>query len=56
MLAELDIEGISFYAEVVFGIGKNLSFKSVLGCCGVWINSYAFKVGRWYALQALKHI
>ena len=26
--------GISFHAVVVFGLGKNLLFKSVLGRCG----------------------
>ena len=29
----LDLWGISFYAVVVFGLGKNLLFKSVLGHC-----------------------
>ena len=31
----LDLWGISFHAVVVFGLGKNLLFKSVLGRCGV---------------------
>ena len=34
-LLSLDLWGISFHAVVVFGLGKNLSFKSVLGHCGV---------------------
>ena len=29
----LDIWGISFHAVVVFGLGKNLLFKSMLGRC-----------------------
>ena len=29
----LDLWGISFHAVVVFGLGKNLLFKSVLGRC-----------------------
>ena len=29
----LDLLGISFHAEVVFGLGKKLLFKSVLGHC-----------------------
>ena len=29
----LDIQGISFHAVVVFGLGKNLLFKSILGRC-----------------------
>ena len=31
----LDLWGISFYAVVVFDLGKNLLFKSVLGHCVV---------------------
>ena len=31
----LDLWGISFHAEVVFGLGKNLLFKSILGLCVV---------------------
>ena len=31
----LDQWGISFRAVVVFGLGKNLLFKSVLGHCGL---------------------
>ena len=30
----LDIWGISFHPVVVFGQGKNLLFKSILGRCG----------------------
>ena len=30
----LDLWGISFHAVVVFGQGKDLLFKSVLGRCG----------------------
>ena len=29
----LDLWGISFHAVVVFGLGKNFLFKSILGCC-----------------------
>jgi hypothetical protein len=29
----LDLWGVSFHAVVVFGLGKNLLFKSVLGHC-----------------------
>ena len=29
----LDLWGISFHAAVVFGLGKNLLFKFVLGHC-----------------------
>ena len=29
----LDLWGISFHAVIVFGLGKNLLFKSVLGHC-----------------------
>ena len=35
----LDICGISFHAVIVFGLGKNLLFKSVLGHCGVIVKS-----------------
>ena len=31
----LDLWGISFHAVVVFGLGKNLLFKSILGRCGL---------------------
>ena len=30
----LDLWGISFHAVIVFGPGKNILFKSVLGHCG----------------------
>ena len=29
----LDLLGVSFHAVVVFGLGKNLLFKSILGHC-----------------------
>ena len=29
----LDLWGISFHAVLVFGLGKNLLFKSILGRC-----------------------
>ena len=32
----LDLRGISFHAVVVFGLGKNLLFKSALGHCVKW--------------------
>ena len=31
----LDLWGISFHAVVVFGLGKNLLFKSILGRCAL---------------------
>ena len=31
----LDLWGISFHAVVVFDLGKDLLFKSVLGHCGL---------------------
>ena len=31
----LDLLGISFHAVVVFGLGKNLLFKSILGHCAM---------------------
>ena len=34
----LDLWGISFHGVIVFGLGKNLLFKSVLGHCVVpWL-------------------
>ena len=30
----LDLLGLSFHAVIVFGLGKNLLLKSVLGRCG----------------------
>ena len=33
----LDLWGISFHAVVVFGLGKNLLFKSILGRCEPWV-------------------
>ena len=34
----LDQWGISFHAVVVFGLGKNLLFKLILGRCGMeWL-------------------
>jgi hypothetical protein len=35
----LDLWGISFHAVVVFGLGKNLLFKSILGLCEGFMNS-----------------
>ena len=32
----LDLWVISFHAVVVFGLGKNILFKSILGCCVQW--------------------
>ena len=32
-LVILDLWGISFHAAVVFGLGKDILFKSVLGHC-----------------------
>ena len=34
-LLNLDLWGISSHAVVVFGLGKNLLFKSVLGHCAI---------------------
>ena len=33
ILLILDLLGLSFHAVIVFGLGKNLLFKSVLGHC-----------------------
>jgi hypothetical protein len=33
----LDLWGINFHAMIVFGLGKNLLFKSVLGHCATHI-------------------
>ena len=33
LLLILDLWGISFHAVVVFGLGKNILFKSILGHC-----------------------
>ena len=33
ILADVRPMGISFHAVVVFGLGKNLLFKSILGRC-----------------------
>ena len=33
----LDLWGISFHAVVVFGLGKNLLFKSILGHCDIFM-------------------
>ena len=33
ILADIDLWRISFHAVVVFGLGKNLLFKSILGRC-----------------------
>ena len=38
----LDLWGISFHAVVVFGLGMNLLFKSVLGRCGIGLESLIF--------------
>ena len=32
----LDLWGIGFHAVVVFGLGKEFSFKSILGRCDVF--------------------
>ena len=37
----LDLWGISFHAVVVFGLVKDLSFKSVLGRCVAAAGSFA---------------
>ena len=38
----LDLWGISFHAVVVFGLGKTLLFKSVLGHCEIWYDERCF--------------
>ena len=38
----LDLWGISFHAVVVFGLGKNLLFKSILGRCGLELKGKAY--------------
>ena len=37
----LDLWGISFHAVIVFGLGNNLLFKSVLGHCDSMRNDYS---------------
>ena len=37
----LDLWGISFHAVVVFGLGKNLLFKSILGLCELYITIHS---------------
>ena len=40
----IDLWGISFHAAIVFGLGKNLFFKSVLGHCTLmWLNRRKLK-------------
>ena len=36
----VDLWGISFHAVVVFGLGKNLLFKSILGRCAEKDNAW----------------
>ena len=38
----LDLWGVSFHAVVVFGLGKNLLFKSILGRCDHSSNDSSF--------------
>ena len=40
LLLILDLWGISFHAVVVFGLGKNLLFKSILGRCVVSFRTF----------------
>jgi hypothetical protein len=42
----LDQWGISFHAVVVYGLGKNLLVKSVLGRCGASLTSSDAAAGR----------
>ena len=42
----LDLWGISFHAVVVFGLGKNLLFKSILGRCVVLGSTHAEKINK----------
>ena len=44
-LLNLDLWGLSFHAVVVFGLGKKLLFKSVLGHCG-----YALKIKLYHTI------
>ena len=37
----LDLWGISFHAVVVFGLGKNFLFKSILGRCDAGDNFFS---------------
>ena len=39
----LDLCSISFHALVVFGLGKNLLFKSIVGRCGAKQERQKFK-------------
>ena len=41
----LDLWGISFHAVIVFGLGKNVLFKSVLGHC-VWVSMLVRNVSK----------
>ena len=43
----LDLWGISFHAVVVFGLGKNLLFKSILGQCGLGLIHVEGTPGPW---------
>ena len=38
ILADIRPMGISFHALVIFGLGKNLLFKSILGRCDMESN------------------
>ena len=39
----LDLWGISFHAVVVFGLGKNLLSKSILGRCALDVITFIMK-------------
>ena len=41
----IDLWGISFHAVVVFGLGKDLLFKSALGCCVKYLKNKKFLEG-----------
>ena len=38
----LDLLGIGFHAVVVFGLGKDLLFKSILGRCGIEMDKFDY--------------
>ena len=54
----LDLWGISFHAVVVFGLGKNLLFKSVLEHCELWFleifSNFQYLLKSWKNLVKLK--
>jgi hypothetical protein len=52
----LDLWGISFHAVVVFGLGKNLLFKSVLGHCDDCSISFKERFSENFDQKAATHL